>query len=48
MKKSDEFIPAFSALNDEIVLAIKNRNFARVILLDKAAAGIDQRPCDYS
>jgi hypothetical protein len=35
MKKSDEFIPAFSALNDEIVLAIKNRNFARVILLDK-------------
>lgn len=36
MKKSSEFISAFSDLNDQIVSAIAERNFSRLILLDKA------------
>ena len=37
MTKSSEFITAFSALNDQIVSAIADRSFGRVILLDKAS-----------
>ena len=36
MKKSSEFIHAFSDLNDQIVAAISDGNFGRVITLDKA------------
>ena len=36
MKKSSEFISAFSDLNDQIVAAIADRSFARVVTLDKA------------
>ena len=36
MKKSSEFISAFSDLNDQIVTAIAEGSFSRVITLDKA------------
>jgi len=36
MNKSSEFISAFSDLNDQIVAAITERSFSRVIILDKA------------
>jgi len=36
MNKSDEFISAFSVLNDQIVAAISDGRFSRVITLDKA------------
>ena len=36
MNKSSEFISAFSDLNDQIVAAIADRRFSRVITLDKA------------
>ena len=36
MKKSSEFISAFSDLNDQIVAAIADGSFRRVITLDKA------------
>jgi hypothetical protein len=36
MKKSSEFISAFSDLNDQIVAAIADGSFSRVITLDKA------------
>jgi hypothetical protein len=36
MKKSSEFISAFSDLNDQIVAAISEGMFGRVIILDKA------------
>ena len=36
MKKSSEFISAFSDLNEQIVDAIADGSFSRVITLDKA------------
>ena len=36
MIKSSEFISAFSDLNDQIVAAISDGSFSRVITLDKA------------
>ena len=36
MKKSSEFISAFSDLNDQIVAAIADGSYGRVITLDKA------------
>lgn len=35
-KTSSNFIAAFSDLNDQIVLAIKNKEFDRLLELDKA------------
>ena len=48
MKKSSEFISAFSALNDEIVSAIGKRSFARVITLDKARQEMMQDLCLFA
>lgn len=45
MKKSSEFIKAFSALNDAIVAAISERSFSRVITLDKARQEMMQDLC---
>ena len=45
MTKSNEFIIAFSALNDQIVAAIADRSFGRVIMLDKARQEMMQDLC---
>ena len=45
MTKSSEFIIAFSALNDQIVAAIADRSFGRVIMLDKARQEMMQDLC---
>ena len=45
MTKSSEFIIAFSALNDQIVAAIADRSFGRVIMLDKARQEMMQHLC---
>lgn len=45
MKKSSDFIAPFSDLNDQIVTAITNRDFGRVILLDKARQEMMQNLC---
>ena len=45
MKKSSEFIAQFSALNDQIVVAIAERKFGRVIALDKARQDMMQDLC---
>ncbi|MBL6606344.1 MAG: hypothetical protein ISP40_09910 [Alphaproteobacteria bacterium] len=42
MNKSDEFISAFSVLNDQIVAAISDGRFSRVITLDKARQDLMQ------
>jgi len=48
MTKSSEFITAFSALNDQIVSAIADRSFGRVILLDKARQEMMQDLCLFA
>ena len=48
MTKSSEFITAFSALNDQIVTAIANRSFGRVITLDKARQDMMQDLCLFA
>ena len=45
MTKSSEFITQFSALNDQIVAAIAERSFGRVIALDKARQDMMQDLC---
>ena len=45
MTKSSEFITQFSALNDQIVAAIAERKFGRVIVLDKARQDMMQDLC---
>ena len=45
MTKSSEFIAQFSALNDQIVAAIAERSFSRVIILDKARQDMMQDLC---
>ena len=45
MTKSSEFITAFSALNDQIVAAIADGSFGRVITLDKARQEMMQDLC---
>jgi len=45
MTKSSEFIAQFSALNDQIVAAIAERSFSRVITLDKARQDMMQDLC---
>ena len=45
MTKSSEFITQFSALNDQIVAAIAERCFGRVIALDKARQDMMQELC---
>ena len=45
MTKSSEFITAFSALNNQIVTAIANRSYGRVIMLDKARQEMMQDLC---
>ena len=45
MTKSSEFIIQFSALNDQIVAAIAERKFGRVIALDKARQDMMQDLC---
>ena len=45
MTKSSEFITQFSALNDQIVAAIAERSFSRVIILDKARQDMMQDLC---
>ena len=45
MTKSSEFITQFSVLNDQIVTAIAERKFGRVIVLDKARQDMMQDLC---
>ena len=45
MTKSSEFITQFSALNDQIVAAIAERSYCRVISLDKARQNMMQDLC---
>ena len=45
MTKSSEFITAFSNLNDQIVVAIAEGRFGRVITLDKARQNMMQDLC---
>ena len=45
MTKSSEFITAFSNLNDQIVAAIAEGRFDRVITLDKARQNMMQDLC---
>lgn len=45
MTKSSEFITQFSALNDQIVAAIAERRFSRVIALDMARQDMMQDLC---
>ena len=45
MTKSSEFITQFSALNDQIVAAIAERSFGRVVALDKARQDMMQDLC---
>ena len=48
MNKSDEFISAFSVLNDQIVAAISDGRFSRVITLDKARQDMMQDLCLFA
>jgi hypothetical protein len=48
MKKSSEFISAFSDLNDQIVAAIADGSFSRVITLDKARQDMMQDLCLFA
>jgi len=45
MTKSSDFIDEFSRLNDQIVEAISEGSFARVIILDKARQDMMQNLC---
>jgi hypothetical protein len=45
MTKSSEFITSFSDLNDQIVAAIAEGSFGRVITLDKARQDMMQDLC---